>query len=386
MLILALLQLAGAPVPDVPLQPQSELRSWLHMPSVGDVDGDGVPDLIHERERVLSLVSGADPSVKLSSFLVASFYPEEAGPTWEVGPDVDGDGIRDVAVLNGFALVSTVFIDVFSGRTGLSLGRTEKELPGHVMSVAWTDDVDGDGLADIAVIDRLVEVYSSKSLERIWRSRVQGPGFKGTSPMGNGVSARSQVCRVEDFDGDGVRDLAIGVRFHEKGANALQLGAKYAFSYAVLSGANGVRIQNAPRVPMASLPISTFGWLSGDWIQTSKRSGEQLTVEESWNTPAAGMMLGISRTSVQGAEEGQFEFLRLSCEGRKVMLHPSPNGQQADPFRLKSYGDKEAVFENLAHDFPQVIRYWREGDKLRASIGTKESPAEYTFAFSSRSK
>lgn len=384
MLILALLPLAAPPPQDAALQEQSELRSWSHMPPVGDINGDGIADVVHEHDRVLTLVSGADPTKKLSSFLVAAFYPEHAGPTWAVGPDVDGDGTRDLAVLNGFALVSTIFIDVFSGRTGMSLGRTAAELPGHMMSITWTDDIDGDGLGDLAVSSYRTQAYSSKTLKALWSISTPKSGFDGTSPMGGGVDAREQVALSEDFDGDGIHDLAIGIKYHEPGARAFQLGAERNFSYAMLSGATGVVIKDAPRVPMDAVPIETFAWLHGDWLQAPSEGESEPVIEESWGTPAAGMMLGTSRTFIEGASEGQFEFLRLCCDGREVWLHPSPGGQQADPFRLKSYGATEAVFENLKHDFPQVIRYWRDGEGLNASIGTAESPEAMTFAFRGR--
>lgn len=384
MLILALLPLVASTPQVKVVEEQSELRSWPKMPSVGDVNGDGVPDLIHERERVLSLVSGADPTVKLSSFLVAAFYPECAGPTWEVGPDVDGDGVRDLAVLNGFALVSTIYLDVFSGRSGMSLGRIEKELPGHVMSVAWTDDIDGDGIGDIAVTDSSTQVYSSKTMALLWSAPTPSAGIAGKSPMDGKVSARLQVGCAEDFDGDGIRDLAIGVKLIGDGAPEAQLGADYNFSYAMVSGKTGAVIDGAPRMPMDALLIDAFAWMSGDWIQRSESNGRTMNIEESWNAPAAGMMLGVSRTSLEGEDKGQFEFLRLSCQGLQVLLYPLPGGQPRDPFRLKSYGPKEAVFENLEHDFPQVIRYWREGEALHASIGTAETPAQVTFEFAAR--
>ncbi|QDV04811.1 FG-GAP repeat protein [Planctomycetes bacterium Poly30] len=362
--------------PVATVEEQSELRSWSRMPTIGDVNGDGVPDLIHERERVLSVVSGAEPNVKLGSISVTSFYPEHAGPTWAVGPDVDGDGVRDLAVLNGFALTSSIFIDIVSGRTGESLARTEKELPGHTMSIAWTDDVDGDGLGDVTVNGGTAQLYSSKSLGLLWSVPSPPPQTHAPSASGDRIAARLQIALAEDFDADGVRDLAVGVK----------PSGGHHFSHAMLSGATGAVIADAPAVPMETVPIDTFAWMSGDWIQRTDKGDRVLEVEESWNQPAAGMMLGMSRTSLAGAQEGQFEFLRLACAGRRVMLHPAPGGHPADPFRLKSYGADSAVFENLEHDFPQVIRYWREGGELRASIGTAEEPAMVTFRFAPRAR
>lgn len=38
------------------------------------------------------------------------------------------------------------------------------------------------------------------------------------------------------------------------------------------------------------------------------------------------------------------------------------------PSAFKEAGDKRVVFENLAHDFPQRIVYWKDGDLLAARI------------------
>jgi hypothetical protein len=35
---------------------------------------------------------------------------------------------------------------------------------------------------------------------------------------------------------------------------------------------------------------------------------------------------------------------------------------------LSESSENRAVFENLEHDFPQRIVYWRQGDRLGASI------------------
>jgi hypothetical protein len=46
-----------------------------------------------------------------------------------------------------------------------------------------------------------------------------------------------------------------------------------------------------------------------------------------------------------------------------------PGGRSpATPFTLKTMARERVVFENAAHDFPQRIIYWRDGDTLRARI------------------
>lgn len=62
----------------------------------------------------------------------------------------------------------------------------------------------------------------------------------------------------------------------------------------------------------------------------------------------------------------------------------SPGAQPPTEFKLKEAGERRVVFENAAHDFPQRILYWREGESLVARIeGTIKGEAkqqEWRFA------
>ena len=45
-----------------------------------------------------------------------------------------------------------------------------------------------------------------------------------------------------------------------------------------------------------------------------------------------------------------------------------PNGGAPVEFAWVGQDDRSIEFANPAHDFPQRIRYWREGNKLNAEI------------------
>ena len=47
---------------------------------------------------------------------------------------------------------------------------------------------------------------------------------------------------------------------------------------------------------------------------------------------------------------------------------PMPGGGPPIEFPLVAQGERSIEFANPAHDFPQRIRYWREGDRLHAEI------------------
>ena len=78
------------------------------------------------------------------------------------------------------------------------------------------------------------------------------------------------------------------------------------------------------------------------------------------------------------------EFLRIADTPEGFSYYASPGGRPAVEFKVKELGDRRVVFENAAHDFPQRILYWRDGDKLVAriegTIGGKGKSEEWRFA------
>lgn len=55
------------------------------------------------------------------------------------------------------------------------------------------------------------------------------------------------------------------------------------------------------------------------------------------------------------------------------------NNTQAVIFKVSSFNEQEFICENLDNDFPKKIKYWKNGNKLNASIsgGDMEIPFEF---------
>lgn len=104
--------------------------------------------------------------------------------------------------------------------------------------------------------------------------------------------------------------------------------------------------------------VEQLDWLAGCWsrIDADPGSGEQ------WTTPGGGTMLGVSRT-VRGGRTIEYEFvvIRAGTDGTLV-YHAHPSGQASAEFRLLRLAEREVVFENPAHDFPQRVGYRLEDD------------------------
>lgn len=115
----------------------------------------------------------------------------------------------------------------------------------------------------------------------------------------------------------------------------------------------------------ATVAIEKLGWLAGSWRM--ERAGR--VVEEQWMAPAAGVMLGMSRTVAKGrVVEHEFIQIRIG-PGGDLFFIAQPSGQKEATFQHTALTDNEVVFENPNHDFPQKITYTRKADgSLLATI------------------
>lgn len=118
--------------------------------------------------------------------------------------------------------------------------------------------------------------------------------------------------------------------------------------------------------------VTSLAWMAGSWAGRDGRAEH----EEHWTAPRGGAMVGMHRTVAAGRMV-EFEFLRIEERDGTLVYLSMPGGRSpATPFTLKQLGRERVVFENSAHDFPQRVLYWKEGDALRARIeGTADGQA-----------
>jgi hypothetical protein len=104
--------------------------------------------------------------------------------------------------------------------------------------------------------------------------------------------------------------------------------------------------------------IEGLSWMSGDW----ETAPGKVQTDEHWSGVAGGSLMGMSRT-VAGGKTVAFEYLRIEARGGDIyyVAHPQARNPGTD-FKLVRLSAREAVFENLAHDFPKRIIYRRNDD------------------------
>lgn len=131
---------------------------------------------------------------------------------------------------------------------------------------------------------------------------------------------------------------------------------------------------------MAQAPVDELAWMSGTWaVEADGR-----WTEESWSPPRGGIMIGHNRSG-RGDAVREFEFLRLQAGEDGVPTYfAQPGGRPPVAFRLVAQDGTSATFENPAHDFPQRIRYVREGDAMTATISALDGSNAMSWRYRRR--
>lgn len=166
--------------------------------------------------------------------------------------------------------------------------------------------------------------------------------------------------------------------FQARGAN-VAYAATTSSSKAAMIRTLFAALLMCPALVAAQARVASLDWMSGTW--THSVDGRE-TVSESWLGPGNGLMVAVNLTTWPSGRKA-FEFLRIAETAEGFSYFASPGGKPPVEFKAKESGDKRVEFENAAHDFPQRIIYWREGEHLVARIeGTlrgKERSEEWRF-------
>lgn len=125
------------------------------------------------------------------------------------------------------------------------------------------------------------------------------------------------------------------------------------------------------------------GWMAGCWEQKS----EARWTEECWTSARGGMMLGSNRTGA-GEAVDQWEAMQIALQDSddpavpKMAFWASPSGVNRTMFIWVPSAEAGVTFVNPANDYPQRIRYWRDGEELHAEISLSDGSKPMRWRFS----
>jgi hypothetical protein len=126
---------------------------------------------------------------------------------------------------------------------------------------------------------------------------------------------------------------------------------------------------------------SQLAFLSGCWVMN--RNG--VTVEEMWNKPTGGALMGMGRTVSAAGKVTESEFVEIRPEnGVLSYVVQLKLGGPVTVFPVATISATEVVFSNPEHDFPQRIIYRALPDgnlfaRVEGRLKGKDLAQEYLY-------
>jgi len=133
----------------------------------------------------------------------------------------------------------------------------------------------------------------------------------------------------------------------------------------------------APVLLQAQLP--DLNWLAGHWC--TEPQGGAVTCE-TWSGMDKGVMRGAGTTRKAGQVTIN-ESMKILVSESGMFFHAEPKNQKPTNFRMAQFDAKarSVSFEDRSHDYPQRVRYWREGEVLLAEISMLDGSKAVRWTF-----
>ncbi|MBG0569265.1 rhamnogalacturonan lyase family protein [Actinoplanes aureus] len=401
---------------DVPIQNPDPARYAANDASVGDLDGDGQPDLVLKWDPLNAKdnsQSGVTDPVYLDGYKLngTRLWRINLGRNIRAGAhytqfqvyDYDGDGTAEVAMKtadgtvsgtgqvignasadhrnsDGYVLAGPEFLTVFSGRTGAVLATTNYEPPRGTVS-SWGDNYGNRAdrfLAATAYLDGsrpsiiMARGYYTRSVIVAWDFRNGTLTRRWTfdsSASGNGSYAAqgNHNLSVADVDADGRDEIVYGsMAVDDNGARLWNTGNGH-------GDAMHVGDLDPARPGLEVFKVDEDGSKPSSWFADA-RTGQVL-----WSTPASGDNgRGVSADVWAGSPGAE------SWSAAPVGLR-SPNGtvvnnRKPGSMNFLAWWDADPVRELL--DGNHIDKYGTSGDArlltaagVHSNNGTKSTPS-----------
>ncbi|MEA3212589.1 MAG: large repetitive protein [Chthoniobacter sp.] len=176
--------------------------------AVGDVNGDGLPDLVTANvgtDNVSVLINRTAPGATAPSFAAQATFASPDGPDDVAIGDLNGDGRPDLAVANRYSdSVSVLLNQTAPGATAPSFAAQATFAAGDRPETIATADFNGDGRADLAVGSLM-----SGNVSVFLNQTAPGATAASFAPQVTFAAVGAFSVAAGDLNGDGRPDLAV---------------------------------------------------------------------------------------------------------------------------------------------------------------------------------
>ncbi|MEG4407505.1 DUF4347 domain-containing protein, partial [Microcoleus sp. MON2_D5] len=198
----------GASIPTFATQvtfPTGNAPNWL---SIGDINGDGLPDLAtaNENDDTASILLNTTTNTAPPTFAPQVPFPTGDLPRSVSIGDFNGDSLPDLATANINSSNASILLNTTAAGATTPTFAPQVPFPtGDRPTSVSIGDFNGDGKPDLATTNS--ESYNVSILLNTTATNATTPTFATQVPFATGTGPRS--VSIGDFNGDGKPDLAV---------------------------------------------------------------------------------------------------------------------------------------------------------------------------------
>ena len=111
-----------------------------------------------------------------------------------------------------------------------------------------------------------------------------------------------------------------------------------------------------PQSAVATLFVY-FNWLLGDWKRLNEEDGKETF--ENWEKVSATEYAGIGFTLQKGDTISKEHIQLLKVNQNWDLVVSLGSGSEPVTFKGFTHAETEFSCENIANDFPNIIKYWK---------------------------
>lgn len=122
---------------------------------------------------------------------------------------------------------------------------------------------------------------------------------------------------------------------------------------------------------------TSFDWLLGDWERLGEKEGKRTF--EKWQKINANEYSGIGFTMKDKDTVWQETMKLVDTNGTWNLVVKAPDEIKPTLFKMTNHTDNEFTCENHEIEFPNKIKYWKNGDKMNALVSNPEMEIPFEF-------
>ena len=127
----------------------------------------------------------------------------------------------------------------------------------------------------------------------------------------------------------------------------------------------------------SAINSENFDWLVGKWKRLNEEEGKETF--ENWEKNSDTEYAGIGFTMQNGDTITQEKMWLTKVGEHWDVIVKLPGEDTSVTFKGTSHNESEFICENPENDFPNKIRYRKDGDKISASISNAEMEIPFEF-------